>query len=253
MKTLIISFLGIVLGIIFVIFLIYLWFRMMLNKYGFKNKKLCQIYEEAKRQEKLNNKKPKQVSGMTSILKPKILEDFKDFQEEEFYSQTEKCIRTVLKSIEEKESSYLESDEYILIRDKIFFQIENLKDANISKHYGDINFHKHGIKSYENKNGIIKLVISSSLEYYYEESKNLKKIISTEEKKQTRYLTTFVYIYDVKKAGFDMRVLGLTCPSCGGPIESLEKKTCPYCKSGIHFQIASLVKCFKIIDVKEDK
>jgi len=49
-----------------------------------------------------------------------------------------------------------------------------------------------------------------------------------------------------------MRVLGLTCPSCGGPIESLEKKSCPYCKSGIYFQIASLVKCFKIIDVKED-
>ncbi len=252
MKTLIISFLGVVLGILFIIFLIYLWFRMMLNKYGFKNKNLRQIYEEAKRQEKLNNKKPKQVSGMTPILKPKILEDFKDFQEEEFYNQTEKQIRAILKSIEEKESKYLDSDEYMLIREKILLQIENLKETNVEKHYGDIVFHKHGIKSYENKNGIMKLVISSSLEYYYKELKNGKIIFSSEEKRQTRYLTTFVYIYDVKKAGFDMRVLGLTCPSCGGPIESLEKKSCPYCKSGIYFQIASLVKCFKIIDVKED-
>jgi len=135
MKTLIISFLGVVLGILFIIFLIYLWFRMMLNKYGFKNKNLRQIYEEAKRQEKLNNKKPKQVSGMTPILKPKILEDFKDFQEEEFYNQTEKQIRAILKSIEEKESKYLDSDEYMLIREKILLQIENLKETNVEKHY----------------------------------------------------------------------------------------------------------------------
>ena len=36
------------------------------------------------------------------------------------------------------------------------------------------------------------------------------------------------------------------------PISSFESKTCEYCKSGFNIEVAKLLKCWKIIDYKED-
>ena len=98
---------------------------------------------------------------------------------------------------------------------------------------------------------MVKLDISTSLEYYYEKIQNGKTVISNKRKKQTRYTVSYVYIYD-NKAGFDIQVLGINCPNCGSPISSFEKKTCSYCKSGLNITVANLQKCWKIVDLKED-
>lgn len=244
--------LGVLLGFILLIFLIYLLIRIILNKYGFANysiQKLLSTIKEAREKEKTRKK---QVSSLTAVLLPTILNDFKDFNEREFYNKTEEYIRCILTSIETQNINLLKSDDYDLIRKKIDFQIKDLKDIDISYRYDDIIFHKHAIKSYQKSKGMIKLEISTTLEYYYEKRKKDKILINDKVKKQTRYTTTYVYIYDTKKAGFEIQVLGLNCPNCGSPISSLEKTDCPYCKSGLNITVASLLKCWKIIDIKED-
>lgn len=244
--------LGVIIGFFVILLVIYLILRSALNKAGFNGRSLIDIYNEAKnieREEKLRNK---QVSGMTKLLLPIILKDFPDFNEKEFYMLAEVSIRSILNSIEEKNDKYLKSDDYSLIREKIKLQITDLIDNDISYKYDDIVFHKHAIKSYTKEKGIATLVISSSLEYYYTVTKDSKVIKSDEYKRQTRYQTTFIYIYDVKKAGFDIGILGINCPNCGSPINSLEQKCCSYCKSGLNIQVANLLKCWKIIEYKED-
>ncbi len=252
MKAFLIGFLGVIFGIFFLIFLLYLLIRFILNKTGFRGKRLYDLYKEIKEAESRNIEKHKQVSNLNSVLLPSILRDFEDFNEKEFYTKTEETIRIILDSLERKEKKNLEKDDYLLIREKLFLQIDDLLENNIQKRYDDIIFHKHAIKSYKNLKGMIKLEVSSSLEYYYEEKRDGAVVVPSKYKKQTRYTTTFVYVYDTKQAGFDFRILGITCPSCGGPISNLRAKKCSYCQSGIHFQVASLAKSWKVIDLKED-
>lgn len=244
--------LGIIVGFLIIILCIYLLIRILLNKNGFAGRSIKNIYDETKKiqeEEKLRNK---QVSGMTKILLPVIKKDFKEFNEQEFYMLAEASIRSILMAIEKKDDKYLKSDDYSLIRDKVTLQIRDLIDNKISYSYDDIIFHKHAIKSYRKENGIATLVISSSLEYYYTVTKENKRIASDKFKKQTRYQTTFIYIYDVKQAGFDIGILGINCPNCGSPVNSLEQTSCSYCKSGLNIKVANLLRCWKIIEYKED-
>lgn len=252
MKTLIFSALGVILGFILLLLIIYIIIRMILNKYGFSNfslSKLINTVKEAREKEEIRHK---QVSGMTSVLLPTILSDFKDFNIKEFYNQTEESLRVILDSIETKTITKLNDDKYDLIREKIDSQIRDLNDTKVSYRYDDIIFHKHAIKSYQKQKGMIKLEISTTLEYFYEKKVDDKIVISNNKKKQTRYTTTFIYIHDTKKAGFDINVLGINCPNCGSPISSFEKTKCEYCKSGFNIEVARLLKCWKLIDYKED-
>lgn len=252
MMTFVWVMLGIVCGFLVILLILYLFIRSILNKTGFKNYSFLRLFREIEAEKERQNVRPKQVSGMTSVLLPTILNDFSDFNEKEFYSKTEEHLRNILNSIEDKQIDYLKSDDYDLIREKINHQIHDLIGNDISYHYDDIIFHKHSIKSYKKTKGMVKLEISTSLEYYYEKKEKGKTIVSSEYKKQTRYTTSYVYIYDTKKAGFDINVLGLNCPNCGSPIPSLENRTCTYCQSGFNITVANLLKCWKIIEINED-
>lgn len=252
MMTFLWAMLGIVGGFLVVLVILYLLVRSILNKTGFKKYSLSKLFREIQTEKRRQSLRPKQVSGMTSVLLPTILDDFPDFNEKEFYSKTEEHLRNILNSIEEKKIDYLKSDDYDLVREKINHQICDLAGNDISYRYDDIIFHKHSIKSYKKIQGMVKLEISTSLEYYYEKKEKEKTVDSSKQKKQTRYTTSYVYIYDTKRAGFDINVLGLNCPNCGSPIPSLENGTCAYCQSGFNITVASLLKCWKIIEIKED-
>lgn len=243
---------GVITGFFVLILIIYFGIHILLNQTGYRGKSLLSLYNEIKKsalEEKLRNKN---VGGMTKVVLPIIKKDFLEFNENEFYMKAEESIRNILMSIEKKNDKYLKGDDYSLIRGKIKLQIDDLIDTKISYKYDDIVFHKHAIKSYKKDKGISTLVISSSLEYFYKKIVDGKEVISDNYKKQTRYQTTFIYIYDVKKAGFDIGILGINCPNCGSPINSLEQKSCSYCKSGFNIQVANLLKCWKIIEYRED-
>lgn len=251
-KGIIGGFIGIVLGFLVIALLIYLFIRSIMNKFGFGDRTIKSLYDETKEAEALEKTRHKQVSGMTKMLLPEIQRDFKDFNEKEIYLLVEKALTAIFNSLENEDSSYLKDDEFNIIKQKIDEQIVDLQNNNISYRYDDIIFHKHAIKSYKKQKDVATLEISTSLEYYYNKRKNNKDISHDQVKRQTRYTIQLVYIIDNTKTGFDINVLGLHCPNCGSPIKSLDQKECSYCKGAINIQIASLLKCWKIVNYKED-
>lgn len=244
--------LGVIIGFLIIILLIYLFIRSMMNKFGFNNKTISSLYKESQEAANLEKTRHKQVSGMTKILLPEIQLDFKDFDEKTIYLLVEKSLRAIFNALEHKDISYLEEDDFNLIKEKIYEQIIDLQNNNITYKFDDVIFHKHAIKSYNKQKDIASIEISTSLEYYYNKRKDKIEISRDNIKKQTRYTTQFVYIIDNSKTGFDIDILGLHCPNCGSPVNSLQQTHCSYCRSATNIQIASLTKCWKIINYKED-
>lgn len=252
MKTFLFVLLGIISAFLIIILLIYILIRTALNKFGFQGKGLMDLYKESKQINEEEKQRVKNISGMTKVILPVIIKDFPDFNEVHFYLLVEKSLRNIFLALEKKEQKYLEDEDLNIIKQKLQLQIEDLKENHISYKYDDIVFHKHAIKSYKKEKGMVILTISTSLEYYYEEKKGSKVIKQDEYKKQTRYTTKFVYIVDNELAGFDLNVLGLNCPNCGSPVTKLTSYNCAYCNAVLNIQVANLLKCWKIIDYKED-
>ena len=247
MTAFILGFFGVILGIVVVVGGIYLALVRWFNKAGFPGLNLFKIKQEIEDEQGLN---PKQIGGMTSIYLPQILKDFKEFNLDEIYLLTEKSLRTIFKAIEKKDMALINSKDFNMIGKKMKLQLEDLIDSDIIYKYDDINFHKHAIRSYENKGGVAKLEIASSLEYYFSKTKNGQDLTKKKTKDQVAYVTTFVYIADETAYTKDIDVYGLNCPNCGAVVRALNKKECSYCHTGLNIQVASLLKCWKLIDYK---
>jgi len=251
-KGIIGGFLGVVLAFLVIIILIYLSIRSIMNKFGFGNRSLSSIYKETKEAAALEKTRQKQVSGMTNILLPEIQNDFKDFNIQELYLLVEKGLIAIFNALENEDLSYLNEDEFNIISQKISEQIVDLQNNNISYKFDDVIFHRHAIKSYKCQKDVATIEISTALEYYYIKRKDNKIISQDNVKRQTRYTTQLIYIIDNTKTGFDINILGLHCPNCGSPVQSLQQTHCSYCKGAINIQVASLLKCWKLVNYKED-
>ena len=245
MMAFLLGFLGVILGLLVVAFLIYFFVSRALSKYGINKDDLVNMKEQLENEEANRHK---QISGMTSIYLPQIEKDIKNFNLDEMYLLTEKSLRTIFKAISNKDISFLEDKDFNLINKKLKLQMQNLIDSDIIYKYDDVIFHKHAIKNYSKSNGVYKIVISSSLEYYYKKSKDGKDITKKDHKVQTSYDTTFVYITDEAAYEKDINIYGLNCPNCGAVIKSIETKKCSYCHTGLNIEVIDLLKCWKIID-----
>lgn len=242
------GFLGVVAGIIFLLLLLYFYLIYHFNKMGFKGINILKIKKEI---ENNTSNSPKQISGMTSVLLPKIMDDFPDFNIDLIYLLTEKSILSILNSIENKDLSILENKDFNLISKKLKLQLEDLIKSDILYKYDDIKFHKHALKNYSNHDGVMTLEVSSSLEFFYSKKNKDKYLDKSINKKQVRFLTKFVYITDSDSYEKDINVYGINCPNCGAVISSLNKKKCNYCKTILNIQVIDLIKCWKIIDCIE--
>jgi len=247
MLSFLLGLLGVLVGITLVVLIIYLLIKRELSKFGVRTKDLVNIKKEIENEE-IN--RPKQIGGMTNIYLPQIVKDVKNFSLDEIYLLTEKSLRTIFKAIENKNIELLNDKDFNLINNKLKLQLQDLIDSDIIYKYDDIIFHKHAIKSYTKDSGVYKLVISSSLEYYYKKIKDGKDIVNKENKIQTSYETTFVYIRDKASYEKDVNIYGLNCPNCGAVINSLDTKNCSYCHTGLNIEVIDLLKCWKIIDYK---
>ena len=245
-------FIGILLAVFVLVLIVYLTIRNLLDKHGFRGQTIKSIYERSKLEAMRDKSRIKQVSGMTSVLLPNIKVFFKEFDEKEMYLLTEKSIRTILSAIESGKEDSMRDDDLSLIAEKIILQIRNLNANDVKYKYHDIKFHNHAIKDFKKDDAKASITISSSLEYYYEEIKGTEIIKKDQYKKQTRYQTNFVYVYDAVKAGYDIKAVGLNCPNCGGPLKGFNQNICSYCKTGINISTLDFKKCWKIIDIKED-
>ncbi len=194
----------------------------------------------------------KDVSGMTTLLEPSILRDFPQFNKDLIYAKVESNLRKIFNAIENKSiSGIVDDDDLFLLKSTLIEKIEDLKGLDTEISYDEVQFHRHSIKNYNKSDGIATVTISSSLEYYYsakganvKSDKELEKV-----KKQTRYTTEFVYIYDETKFEKNESIFGLSCPNCGAPLKRLDLGSCEYCSA--HLEPINL-KIWKMSSYKED-
>lgn len=225
--------LGTILGVIIIVgiiaFIIYKKVTNFTNSIGISNSELKTMIQESEHEARYRQKS---VSGMTSILLPRILSDFPNFSESELFGMVETSLNKVLNSLEKKKVS---SDKYLtMVRHNLEEQIRDLTENQIDLVFDEITYHKHVIKDYKKDNGVLLIKIQSSLEYFYEEKKNGKvKIKRNDWKKQTSYTTEFIYVYDPDKYQGTQTTIGVRCPNCGAPVKSLGQKSCAYCSSGL--------------------
>lgn len=229
-----IIFLGVVVGIVIflgiVFFVIYAKIKIAAKEHGVDDISINRFMELKKEL----SETPVTVSGMTNLLLPMIRNDFADFQESQLYNLAEKNLRIIFTSLSNKDKSEL--DSVPLVKDSISNMIDEYMRNDIDVNYRDVKFHNFAIKNYEKKQGIATVTIGVSVEYYYDKVTKNKKSNYSKLKKQTRYECKYIYIYDESLVEDNLNFLGINCPTCGGPIQSLRSKHCEYCGTLLSFK-----------------
>ena len=192
----------------------------------------------------------KSVSGMTSLLLPQIQKDFPDMNESLLYSRVENDIRTILNSFENMDLSKIKADpNLMLIKNKIQEEIEDRKNQNLEEKFDNIEFNRHGLKSYQKADGKATIEVSSSVGYTFS-SNDKNKEQYPDIKKQTRFTTKYVYVYDESKLKEGTDLVFLHCPNCGAILKTVNGDvTCEYC--GTYVAPVNL-KEWKIVSFKND-
>lgn len=241
------GFAGIILAIVIIILIIYIKVREIV---GTRNmKELKNAISNVSNLKKEEYAREKNVKGMTKLLEPEIIRDFPEFNKDLIFSVCESNLRKIFNSIEALDATSINNDgEFIYLREKINQQIEDMKSNNIKEKFDNIEFNRHAIMAYNKNNGKATIKISTTLSYYYKTNRTDKK--SYEDiKKQTRYTSEFVYVYDERKFEKNQVTFSVLCPNCGAPLRGLKSKFCEYC--GNHIEKINL-KIWKMSSYKED-
>lgn len=249
----IIGFLGACIGIIAAVGIIIgiIYFKVRSSVGPANMKTLVNVAKQAKNIEQEEYTRQKNVSGITKLLEPTILKDFNDFNKEFLYNKVEKNLIKIFNAIEEKSINNIKNDnDLIYIYPSLREKIVDIKNNNINIKYDEVKFHSHAIRNYLKSQGKATITLSSTVEYYYsDDSKNYNKKEYNHLKKQTRYTTEFVYVYDETKFKHNENALVISCPNCGAPLGKLGAGNCQYC--GTYVEPINL-KGWYMISYKED-
>lgn len=218
--------LAIILSLIFLIFYIKNKLKRLSNPYTTLG--ITSLFSLFKNQEIEYSESPKSVSGLDSVLISEINKDFPNINISEIKSTAENAILEYYHSLNDKELKSIPN-----LTPKLANKIKgNIIDNH--SHYTNIKIHRTVINAYDNKKGLCKITLQTSLEYNEE-------LNNTQTKKQDRLNTELIYIYDEKQGN-----ISLNCPNCGAPIKVLGTKSCPYCNTGI---VEMLSKTWQIDDI----
>lgn len=243
---------GIVAGVAIVAGVIYAKVSKMVG--GTKNmKELAKAAKQAKDMEQLDydSKRPRNVIGITNLIEPEIIRDFKEFNKDFLFSRVEKDLRMIFTALEDKSTAKVRNDrDLIYITGTLEEQIKDMYGQGYSVKYDDIKFHRHAIKNYKKAKGRATITVSSTVEYYYNNtSPKYKNKVHDNIKKQTRYTTEYVYVYDESAFDYNAANFSITCPNCGAGLEFFGAGNCKYC--GTYIEPINLKSWF-IISYKED-
>ncbi|MBR3523414.1 MAG: zinc ribbon domain-containing protein [Bacilli bacterium] len=214
--------LSIVALLIFIALAVYFKIKIMLKKAGFNGNILNEIKKSSN---ELKNSE-KSISGMTRLLEPSIIRDFKEFNKEELYTRTEKNLRTIFSALEN--SSMDGFSDMPLLYDIVKKEIEDYNNDHIQVEYNDIVFNNFAIKSYKKEQAEAIIEIAVSLRYTYKKYQD-GRLVKSKDNYQTRYIVKFIYIIDEELFTKSKKVYGITCPNCGAAIKTLGDKNCAYC------------------------
>ncbi len=214
-------------------------------------KELTKAAKDFKNIEQQEYSRQKSVGGITRLLEPVIIKDFGDFNKDFLFSKVEKDLSRIFTAIEEKDANILKDDkDLIYMYHTVKDQINDIKGQGFNVRYDDLKFHAHAIKDYNKSEGRATITLSSTMEYYYyNDSVKNKKIDYNNIKKQTRYTTQYVYVYDETKFKHNDKSFSIRCPNCGAPLQKLGAGNCMYC--GTYIEPINLRNWF-MVSYKED-
>lgn len=178
---------------------------------------------------------PKSVSGMTSLLLPKITADFPDFEYNEMKERANNVLTSYLRAVTANKVEMLQ-DGNTELKNQLRNHIEMLAGKGLNEHFDQIHIHRTEINQYRKTAGRCIITFQSAVEcfHYITDSSNDIKEGEKEYKYQTKFNTDMIYIQDREKVETDLDgVIGLNCPNCGAPLSSLGAKFCQYCGTGI--------------------
>lgn len=222
---------GIIIGLVIILILliailyVFLYIKGKLKKVSqelFNTTSINGIKDAINKSEVAEMETPKSVSSMESLIVPNLNKDFPDLNINEIRRMVEEAIINCFRAIEDRSTEGLNCSSNIV--SWINSKISDNGDKQVN--YDDIKFHQTLLSKYEKKNGVATLYFQTSLEYNEIIEGNRKKI-------QDRYRVEFIYIIDANQVTSDQKGLGLNCPNCGAPIQTLGEKYCVYCGSGI--------------------
>lgn len=223
-------------------------YNLLVKSVGKEN--LKEILAEAKKykeREREAYSRPKNLSNMTKLIEPRIQEAFPSFNKEQLFRTTENDLNQILEALEKKKPLLIKDKSLSFVRPKVEAQIDALNDKNKTVEFRDIRYNKHAIKEYRNESGAAVLSVVTSLSYYYD-SNDDKEEKFKDLRKETRYETKYIYVYDEDKVSDNVKLLGINCPNCGAPIDFFGRGKCSYCGSGVE---PINLKNWKVIDYEE--
>lgn len=174
---------------------------------------------------------PKSVSAMTSLLLPKIVSDFPDFQYDEMKERAENALIQYLRAVTEKNAAIL-TDGNTELKQQLDNHIQMLSVKDLHEHFDQIKIHRTEINQYRKTAGRCVITFQSALECYHYITDTVSSIKegSKEYKYQTKFNTALIYIQDRNLVENELdNALGVNCPNCGAPLSSLGAKFCEYC------------------------
>lgn len=158
-----------------------------------------------------NNPDPRTVFGATSIYLPKILKDHPDYDNNEVIS----AIRVFFK--EYFMVKYREADDFTESNvDRLIVNMINRSD--LPKGVSEVVVHNTAISMYSKSTESATVTYQVAVGYRLDGK-------PVEERYKLEYSMKLKYDTEEK--------VSLICDRCGGPIESLAVRVCPYCGTGI--------------------
>ena len=137
---------------------------------------------------------PRSLSGMDSLLLPKIARDFPEFSWNEWRVRIEDAVRA--------ESEGKSAD-------------------------GTAKLYKTVIARYHKNEGTCSILAETNASYLpVDESGNAMPL-----RKQSVFETELIYVQDADKV--QGKAFGVNCVNCGAPVKMLGQKSCPYCGTGL--------------------
>ena len=175
---------------------------------------------------------PKSVSAMTSLLLPKISQDFPDFNYNEMKVRATNVLTSYLAAVSAGSVGLLK-DGNAELKQKLTDHIGRFTAENLREHFDSVHIHRTEISQYRKSEGRCIVTFQSSLECFHyttDLGDNSVKDGSKEYKYQTRYNVDLIYIQDRNKVENELdHALGINCPNCGAPLSTLGAKVCEYC------------------------
>jgi len=178
---------------------------------------------------------PRSVSGLDSILIPRIARDFPTLNIDEMKNVAKRLLRATLESLESGKIKDLvnASETY---RSKLRQMISDREEREIETTYENVIVHRVVISDYKKSAGSCRISFQIPFRAAYKEINREGAVIAgtDEHDSQLRCTMTMVYVQDIDQLpSGEQTAVTTNCPNCGAPLTELGSSSCRYCGSPV--------------------